>query len=74
MPSITIVRLFADKSLTARLSAGPGFLRAEAPAPVLAPRFWRRFRRFAKARQAMAVKAVAIWAICSVECVRGFLS
>jgi hypothetical protein len=60
MPSITTFRLFADKALTARLSAGPGFLRAEAPAPALAPKFWRRFRRFAKARQAMAVKTVAI--------------
>ena len=60
MPSITTFRLFADKSLTAGLSAGPGILRAEAPAPVRTPRFWRRVRRFVKARQAMAVKAVAI--------------
>jgi hypothetical protein len=65
MPSFTtfclfVQDLFADKALTARLSAGPGPFAAEAPAPVLAPRFRRRFRRFARARQAMAVKAVAI--------------
>jgi hypothetical protein len=65
MPSTTTFRLFvqglfADKAPTARLSAGPGLFSAEAPAPVLAPKFWRRFRRFVKARQAMAVKAVAI--------------
>jgi hypothetical protein len=53
-------RLSVESALTAALSAGPGHFGAETPAPALAPKFWRRFRRFARARRNMAVKAVAI--------------